>query len=484
MTGWMICHRGCPTSAEGAFVSACGSRNSHRETWIPEGALPGVPAGSGPRRDTCRAFVSGLSRQDSMYRRMNGLFMRQRLRRRVPYRGPTQPEKLAHDLRRDGRKDHRAAGFPDLPDCRAQGSGSGRTRGKDIFPWIPGCLASRSCSGCWRLKRRPLRVAAGTQFRARARRALAHPGHRGRPGGGPCFGYLLRCLTRTSATPDDADLLVTSYAQSCFAITLARTRTSLENSAFLALRGVPSLIPSSAGTSWTAKKDRRTQARIIGRHPTHKAFRVGGGTGKQVPAWRSPSRGASTTRKLAEELLPGRAGFTPVCDRYRGPELVLLLPEGQAPRLASRGRRAQQENLKKHISPNWRPHFSCSFGTRPDPGPRLPGLQERNAVARNWLPQALGQAQHAIDIGIGSGGSARDPRVNEEKLAFTGCYCRSATWQQLWPVRKGCPTGPLIELRRARTRRTSWGHCRLSEPGARGPQGRTGRVLHVHVKTP
>ncbi|HEY1820986.1 MAG TPA: hypothetical protein VGG83_13760, partial [Trebonia sp.] len=175
---------------------------------LPEPGGAGVPAGHLP------GLVSGLSRQNSMYRRMMATC-----------------DKLAGAAVQGADAAELAMIFAETtgktvvlldPDLRLQAQASGTGPREKMRQWDPGDPSIAKLLRMLAAERRPLRVPPVPRS-ALAYGCLATPVIAGEA----VLGYLL-VLDETSAQADDADLIVTSYAAIVFALTLARTRTSLE----------------------------------------------------------------------------------------------------------------------------------------------------------------------------------------------------------------------------------------------------------------
>ena len=144
-----------------------------------------------------------------------------------------------------------------------------------VRDWDPGDTSLEKLLRLLTAERRPLRVPP-VPGSALACGCLATPVSVG----DTTLGYLL-VLDEKAASADDVDLIVASYAATLFALTLARTQTSLE----LGLRYRGAIVDSLvSGTSWTA---RTHVARPHSRRHRHAAL-PGRGRAPQRPGYVSP----------------------------------------------------------------------------------------------------------------------------------------------------------------------------------------------------
>jgi hypothetical protein len=200
--------------------------------------------------------------------------------------------------------------------------------------------------------------------------------------GDAVLGYLL-ILDETVNDADDVDLIVTSYAATLFALTLARARTSLE----LGLRYQGAIVDSLVSGHFLDGQDAHRKARILG-VADGQPFRVAVARAGPVGASRS---GLPDEREFDEEMLARLAGSVHCAAAIRGPELVMLLPEQEQAGTPARRdstdanspRALTQGLLRRQIG---QARLTC-------------GLSELTRLPE-MAPQALRQAQHAIDVGI------------------------------------------------------------------------------------
>ena len=218
--------------------------------------------------DTAPGSVSGLSRQSSVYRRMMAVC-----------------DKLAAaavqgaDAVELTRIFAQTAGKTVIlldPGLRPQAQA---TSAGDPRDWDPGDASLEKLLRLLTAERRPLRVPP-VPGSALACGCLATPVSVG----DTTLGYLL-VLDEKAASADDVDLIVASYAATLFALTLARTQTSLE----LGLRYRGAIVDSLVSGHFLDSTDARRKARILGVTDAQ-PFRV------------------AVARLSAPAMLPGSAG--------------------------------------------------------------------------------------------------------------------------------------------------------------------------------
>ena len=408
---------------------------------LPVAAGFGVPAGHPP------GLVSGLSRQNSMYRRMMAAC-----------------DKLAGAAVQGADAAELAMIFAETagktvvlldPDLRLQAQASGTGPREEMPRWDPGDPSIAKLLRMLTAERRPLRVPPVPRS-ALAYGCLATPVIAGEA----VLGYLL-VLDETSAHADDADLIVTSYAAIVFALTLARTRTSLE----LGLRYRGAIVDSLVSGHFLDSQDARRKARILGvgeAQPFRVAVaRVSGSTASR--------RGRLDEGELAEELLTRLAASLPYATTIRGPELVMLLPE-QAPTDTPAGNVGGNAHLPV-------PPTQLLLQHQADAAELTCGLSELS----RWpelAPRALRQAQHAIDLGIRLGRAGQT--TSYEELGIYRLLLQIDDMQQLWEFAKDV-LGSLIDYdTRHKADLVGTLSAYLNQ---RESLKQTARVLRVHVNT-
>ena len=408
---------------------------------LPEARGAGAQPGHRP------GLVSGLSRQNSMYRRMMAACDKLA---GAAVQGADAAE-LATIFAQTAGKTVVLLG----PDLRLQAQASS-TGSREIARWDP---ADPSIAKLLRLlaaERRPLRVPPVPRS-ALAYGCLATPVI----AGDVVLGYLL-VLDETSAPADDADLVVTSYAAIVFALTLARTRTSLE----LGLRYRGAIVDSLVSGHFLDSQDARRKARILGVTDAQ-TFRV---AIARVSGSAASRRGRLNDEELAEELLTRLAGSLPYATAVRGPELVMLIPE-QAP-----AETPARSNVRGNAQPPLAP-AQLLLRHQADAADLTCGLSELT----QWpelAPQALRQAQHAIDLGIRLGRAGQT--TSYEELGIYRLLLQIGDMQQLWQFAKDI-LGSLIDYD-ARHKGDLVGTL-SAYLNQRESLKQTARLLHVHVNT-
>jgi hypothetical protein len=255
--------------------------------------------------------------------------------------------------------------------------------------------------------------------------------------GDAVLGYLL-VLDEASGRADDADLIVTSYAAIVFALALARTQSSLE----LGLRYRGAIVDSLVSGHFLDSHDARRKARILGVADAQ-PFRIAVARVSGPPASR---RGRLDEAELAEELLTRLAGSLPYPTAIRGPELVMLVPEQPPADIPAGG------------------ELTC-------------GLSELT-LWPELAPQALRQAQHAIDLGIRLGWSGQT--TSYEELGIYRLLLQIGDMQQLWQFANDV-LGSLIDYdTRHKADLVNTLSAYLNQ---RESLKQTARVLQVHVNT-
>jgi sugar diacid utilization regulator len=412
----------------------------------PDG-IPEEDRGTGVPVGHLAGLVSGLSRQNSMYRRMMAAC-----------------DKLAGAAVQGANAAELAIIFAETagktvvlldPDLQllAQASGSGPR--EKIPQWDPGDPSIAKLLRMLAAEQRPLRVPPVPRS-ALAYGCLATPVVAGEA----VLGYLL-VLDETPGHGDDADLIVTSYAAIVFALTLARTRTSLE----LGLRYRGAIVDSLVSGHFLDSQDARRKARILGVGDAE-PFRV---AVARVSGSSESRRGRLDDEELAEELLTRLAGSLPYATAIRGPELVMLLPEQASSDTPARNVGA---NAPSPVAPT-----QLLLRHQADAAELTCGLSELT----RWpelAPQALRQAQHAIDLGIRLGRAGQT--TSYEELGIYRLLLQIGDMQQLWQFAKDV-LGSLIDYdaqHKADLVRTLSAYLNQRES-----LKQTARVLRVHVNT-
>ncbi len=407
------------------------------------GSEPGALAvGATPGTDPLPGLVSGLSRQNSVYRRMMAACDK--------LAGAAVQGADAIELTRIFAE---TAGKtvilldPELrPQARAASTGSAQV----TDGWDPGDASINRLLGVLTAERRPLRVPP-IPGSALARGCLATPVIVA----DTILGYLL-VLDETAAGADDVDLIVASYAATLFALTLARTQTSLE----LALRYRGAMVDSLVSGHFLDSQDARGKARALG---------VADGQPFRVAVVRVSATATSQPRRpgeqdLGRELISCLASSIQGAVTVRGPELVMLLPEQDAAGPSARdtgSAGARTELLLRQA----------------DVGGVTCGLSEL-AWAPEMAPQALRQAQHAIELGLRLGRA--DQTICYEELGIYRLLLQVGDMHQLWQFAQDV-LGPLIDYD-ARHKVNLVGTLSVYLNRHESLK-QTARVLRVHVNT-
>ena len=227
--------------------------------------------------------------------------------------------------------------------------------------------------------------------------------------GDTILGYLL--VLDETASADDVDLIVAGYAATLFALTMARTQTSLE----LGLRYRGAIVDSLVSGHFLDSQDACRKARILGVADAQ-PFRIAVAR-LSDPAAAQPGR--PDEQDLAGEWLAGMAGSIPGAAAIRGPELVMLLPEqdGDGPPASNTGVGTGSPGARTQL-------LLCR------PTARLTcGLSELTRLPE-MAPQALRQAQHAIDLGVRLGRAGQI--ICYEELGIYRLLLQVGDMHQLW----------------------------------------------------
>ena len=381
-------------------------------------AARGIRAGSDPAAratspatdaDPLPGLVSGLSRQNSAYRRMMAAC-----------------DKLAGAAVQGADAAELARIFAETagktvilldPELRPQAQAASTGTVRD---WDPGDASLAKLLRLLTAERRPLRVPP-VPGSALVCGCLATPVLVG----DTILGYLL-VLDETANTADDVDLIVASYAATLFALTLARTKTTLE----LGLRYRSAIVDSLVSGHFLDSQDARRKARILGVGDAQ-PFRIAVAR-ISAPATPQPGPGEQVH---AEELLTRLAGSIHGAATIRGPELVILLPEQDGDDTPTRNAGASAGSPEAGIQPLLRQAGAGHTDVRAqraDPAARggAAGPAAGSARHRPGHPPRPRRADHLL----------REPR-HLPAAATGGRHAPAAA------VRRG-RTGPASRLRR------------------------------------
>ena len=391
-------------------------------------------------------LISGLSLQNSVYRRMMTACDK--------LAGAAVQGADAVDLTRIFAETAGKTVMLLDPELRLQAQASSTGSAATARRWDPGDASVTKLLRMLAAERRPLRVPP-VPGSALACGCLATPV----VVGDAVLGYLL-VLDETVTDADDVDLIVTSYAATLFALTLARARTSLE----LGSRYQGAIVDSLVSGHFLDSQDARRKARILGVADAQ-PFRV---VVARVSAPSAAQQGRHDEQDLAEDLLTRLSGSIQGAAAVRGPELVMLLPEHDGAGLPAG-------------------NTGTSAGS---PGIRTELLLRQAGAARltcglseltQWpemAPQALRQAQHAIDLGIRLGRSGQ--AICYEELGIYRLLLQIGDMHQLWQFAEDV-LGALIDYD-ARHKVDLVGTLSVYLNQRESPK-QTARVLRVHVNT-
>jgi hypothetical protein len=335
-----------------------------RKATLPGPAGPPEPAaGPDPQAAQLADVVAGLTRQNSLYRRMI-----------------TVCDELAAATLKGAGALELTRLFAELlgkrvvlldPAFSVRGQAGGRPGGPRP-PWDPGDPTIGRLLRTLAAEGRPVRAPA-VPGSVLGHGCLATPITVGTDG----LGFLLVLDEGGPAAPDDVDLQTVTYAATLFALTLARERTSTE----LGLRYQGALIGALVSGHFLDSGDALRKAESLG--VAGRPFRVG-----VVSA--SPAAGPSGAGELARRLT---ASATGIVAAVRDAEVVLILPEEPGPPPSPGPRRPPSgpPAAATALRASWR-------GIAGQGGVTC-GLSERIRHP-DQAPRGLRQAEHAVDLGI------------------------------------------------------------------------------------
>lgn len=422
---------------------------------VRNGAVAGSGSGSGPDPgavsptagpDQLPGTISGLSRQNSLYRRMMAVCDR--------VAGAAVQGAGAAELTRIFAATAGKTVILLDPQFRPQAQAGSASPGV-TQRWEPGDASMASMLRVLAAERKPLRVPP-VPGSALAYGCLATPVMVG----DAVLAYLL-VLDETVAEADDVDLVITSYAATLFALTLAREQTSLE----LGQRYQSAILDALVSGHFLDSHDARRKARSLGVADTG-PYRV---AVVRVSASKPDfGPGRPGEREPAEEALNRLAGSMRCATVIRGPELVMLLPE-------------QPDGATPDRT------VGAVTGPVSRTSPPLPPLTAGNQLTcglsepTEWpelAPQALLQAQHAIDVGIRIGRTGQT--ISYSELGIYRLLLQIGNMHQLWQFAEDV-LGPLIEYD-ARHKVDLLGTLSIYLNQHESLK-QTARVLRVHVNT-
>ena len=417
-----------------------------RRTGLAGSSQPGTAdAGAGPAAgtDSNPGLRPGLPRQNSVHRRTMAACDKVGA---AVVRGADAAELIAVFAQASGK----AAILLD-PCFRPQAQAGSSFLG-DMEVWDPGDIATARLLRMVADERRTLRVppVPGSGL---ARGCLAAPVILG----DTILGYLLMA-DEPAATTDDLDLIVASYTATLFALTLARAQTGHE----VGRRYRGAVVDSLVSGHFLDGLDARRKARILGVADA-RPYRI---AVARVSAAKTQSR--HDDADSADDLLGRLASYVPFPAVVRGPELVMLLPGQAQSRAADRDHAAGsrpadpvQVLREQQLSDA---QLTCGVS-------ELTGLPD-------GAPQALLQAQNAVDLGfrLGRGGQT----ISYEELGIYRLLFQIGDMNQLHQYAEDV-LGPLID----------YDACHKSDLlgtlsvylKQRESLKQTARVLRVHVNT-
>ena len=356
-------------------------------------------------------IISGLSRQNSLYRRMMAVCDR-------VADAAVQGADAAELTRIFAATAGKTVILLD-PEFRPQAQAGSSASPGVIQRWEPGDASIASMLRVLAAERKPLRVppmpGSALPYGCLAMPVMV---------GDAVLAYLV-VLDETVAVADDVDLVITSYAATLFALTLAREQTSLE----LGQRYQGAILDALVSGHFLDSHDARRKVRSLGVADAE-PYRV---AVARVSASRPVSGpGHLDERAPAEEALSRLVGSVGCASVIRGPELVMLLPE-------------QLDDS----TPDRRP----DAGTVPVSGiplllpPQAAGNQLTFGLSEpterpELAPQALLQAQHAIDLGIRIGRAGQT--ISYSELGIYRLLLQIGNMHQLWQFAEDV-LGPLID---------------------------------------
>lgn len=322
--------------------------------------------------------------------------------------------------------------------------------------WDPDAVGVSGLLRVLAAERRPLRVPP-VPGSALSHGCLAMPVTAGET----ALGYLLVLDEPELAAPEDADLVITSYAATLFALALAREQTTLE----LGLRYQATIVDSLVCGHFLDHLDARRKVRELGLADSQ-PFRV---AVARLPAGEAPpatAQAAHDTQSLLSTVaISAHLPFT-----VRGQDLRTIVPHpldvSGMPSLPPSGRDLPLAVLTRLLA------------GRPAAGPRITcGISEL-VDSPELAPTALRQAEQAIEIGTRLGRAGQIIRY--EDLGIYRLLLRIDDMNQLW--RYACDVlGPLIDY--DASHKVDLIATLSAYLGQHESLKQTARVLRVHVNT-
>jgi sugar diacid utilization regulator len=278
--------------------------------------------------------------------------------------------------------------------------------------------------------------------------------------GETALGYLLVLDESGVAEPDDADLIITSYAATLFALTLAREQTTLE----LGLRYRGTVLDSLVCGHFLDQHDARSKAAELG---------VADAQPFRIAVVRAGEGGAAASRQQdgdpADRLMARLATSARCPFVVRGTDLVVIAPEPAAPpRPAGRARRDGEAPLAV---------FARLLAGRPGVPQLTCGVSEPTGQPE-LAPQALRQAEQAIELGTRLGRAGQVVRY--EDLGIYRLLLQIGDMNQLGRFAADV-LGPLIGY--GATHKVDLTGTLSAYLSQHESLKQTARVLRVHVNT-
>jgi hypothetical protein len=334
---------------------------------------------------------------------------------------------------------------------RASGAQPETTTG---LPWNPREASVARLLHVLAAERRPLRVPP-VPGSALAHGCLAMPV----TVGDTALGYLLVLDETGAAEPDDADLIITSYAATLFALTLARERTTLE----LGLRYRGTVVDSLVCGHFLDRQDARGKALELGVTDAQRFWVAVARVHEGGTADGEPWLGDTTPAPALMSRLALSSRWPTV---VRGPELVMIVPEPQ-PQPSGGGpgydvARAVSAGLPR----------AAPAGQEVTCGVSEPIRQAELA------PLAFQQAEHAMEMGsrLGRAGQV----IRYEDLGIYRLLLQIGDMHKLWQF-AGDVLGPLIDY--DATHKVNLIATLAAYLNQHESLKQTARVLRVHVNT-
>ena len=233
------------------------------------------------------------------------------------------------------------------------------------------------------------------------------------------LGYLLVLEEPDDSHPDDVDLLTATYAATLFALTLAHERTSTE----LGLRYLRTVVDALVSGHFLDAEDAREKARSLG-------LLDSGGFRVCVIRWRDPGLVGTDDHAAAQILAALAVGLPGARATVRELGVVAIVPEPD---------RETTETGMGGVPLSARTWPEIWRGLSPQ-GALTGGLSER--LDRPELaPVGYGQAEQAVDLGLrlGRGGQL----IDYHELGIYRLLLRIGDMGQLWRFAEEV-LGPLI----------------------------------------